>query len=258
MIFAKIDVELRDHEKAHAAGTAMGTWTWALLWSRAKLRDGFVASEALRGAWAGEKQARADLARLVTVGLAEVAPGGWMLLGYAEKNETRVDVERRQEEGRARKARYDAKRNASRARVTDAEVTRYERGTNTTEPEPEPEPDLRSVDPPARTHASARVEASPETPAEPSDAPPAWWPGAAATVEQTTGRPVTDLGALWLEYRERCDRKHATPSQRDAVGWLAAVARSDARKAREAPARKPSQIVQSAENRGYVLNPEMP
>lgn len=156
MIFAKLDVELRDHEKAQRAGTAMGTWTWALLWTRAKERDGFVAAEALRGAWAGEKQAAKDMAALVSCGLASVAEGGWMLFGYAEKNETRDQIDQRRAEGRERKQRHVAKvrgrGNASDAATGNAlptrSGTRDERVNHTTEPEPEPESDLPPVSPP--------------------------------------------------------------------------------------------------------------
>jgi len=95
MIFAKVDVELRDHVRAARAGAAMGTWLWALLWTRAKELDGFVALEALRGSWVGADRARKDLDRLAEVGLVEVVSGGWMLLGYAEKNETREAVSER-------------------------------------------------------------------------------------------------------------------------------------------------------------------
>lgn len=110
MIFAKVDVELRDHERAHRAGPAMATWTWALLWTRAKERNGFVASEALRGAWVGEKTAARDMARLVACGLVAPVDGGWQILHYEEKNDTREDVEARKATQRERKAKWDAKR----------------------------------------------------------------------------------------------------------------------------------------------------
>lgn len=150
MIHARVDVELRDHEKAHRAGQAMGTWTWCLLWTRAKERDGFVAAEALRGAWAGEKQAVRDMATLVRCGLAVVVDGGWMLHGYADKNETREQIDARRAEGRERKRKHDAKRrsNAPVTHSADALVTRYSRVSNATEPEPEPEPDLPPNPPP--------------------------------------------------------------------------------------------------------------
>lgn len=90
------------------------------------------------------------------------------------------------------------------------------------------------------------------------DVPPAWWSAAVATAEQTTGRTLEQAAARWLEYRAARERKGWRPSQGDAVGWIAAVLTSDARRAREGPRRRPSEIVQSAENRAYELPPEMP
>lgn len=52
----------------------MATWVWALLWTRAKEEDGYVSRSALRGAWTGERQALADMRKLVKVGLVEEVP----------------------------------------------------------------------------------------------------------------------------------------------------------------------------------------
>jgi len=110
-----------------------------------------------------------------------------------------------------------------------------------------------------RSEDPQQVTAREAAPPEPlGDAPPSWWADAAATAEQTSGLRVADLGALWLEYRSARERKGWQPSQRDAVGWLASVARSDARRTREGPPRRPAGVVQSAERRAYVLPPEMP
>jgi 5-methylcytosine-specific restriction endonuclease McrA len=79
MIFAKVDTELRDHRRAHEAGAAMATWAWALLWTRAQQRKGFVAAIALRGSWVGERKARADMRKLVKAGMATPVEGGWKL-----------------------------------------------------------------------------------------------------------------------------------------------------------------------------------
>lgn len=64
------------------------------------------------------------------------------------------------------------------------------------------------------------------------DAPPAWWLGAVATAEQTTGRTLDQVPARWLEYRAARERKGWKPSPRDAVGWVAAVLSADAGRAR--------------------------
>lgn len=85
------------------------------------------------------------------------------------------------------------------------------------------------------THAPerARVTDTPPTLAPLGDAPPPWWGAAVETVEATTGLHVPDRAAAWLEYRASRERKGWAPSQRDACGWLAAVARTDARQTRE-------------------------
>lgn len=137
-IFAKIDVELRDHEKAQQAGEAMATWTWCMLWTRAKERDGFVSKEAIRGSWVGERKAVQHLSRLIEVGLARVVEGGWELLGYAAKNETKADIDERRYEQRSRKAKFDAKKRGGNA-LPVVEVTRYSRVHNATETETETE-----------------------------------------------------------------------------------------------------------------------
>jgi hypothetical protein len=106
-IFAKVDVELRDDERAVAAAEAMATWTWCLLWTRAKERDGFVHRTALRNAWVGEKLAQRHMGTLVEVGLAVAVQDGWELTGYAEINDTKQDITDRREGGKKRKRDFD-------------------------------------------------------------------------------------------------------------------------------------------------------
>lgn len=142
-IFAKIDVELRDHEKAQQAGEAMATWTWCMLWTRAKERDGFVSKEAIRGSWVGEKVAARHMTTLVKVGLAETVDGGWELTGYSAKNETKADIDERRYEQRTRKARFDSKKRDGNA-LPVVEVTRYSRVHNATETETETETKLET------------------------------------------------------------------------------------------------------------------
>lgn len=178
MIFAKVDVELRDHVKAARAGSAMGTWLWALLWTRAKELDGFVAAEALRGSWVGIDRARKDLQKLVEVGLAEVSDGGWTLLGYAERNETREDIRKRRESAIERKARSRGRNtnvsrvtDASDAPVTDVAVTLPDPDPEP-EPEPEPEPDQKKEIPPTpRRRPKATPTPSPALTDRPDDGP---------------------------------------------------------------------------------------
>lgn len=102
MIFAKVDVKLRDHVRAHTAGPAMATWLWALLYAREQESDGFIPSVALRLAWSGEKQARRDADKLVEVGLWERADGGWKICRYEAKNDTAEAIASRRKEARER------------------------------------------------------------------------------------------------------------------------------------------------------------
>lgn len=122
MIFAKVDVKLRDHERAHQAGPAMATWTWGLLYARDQETDGFVPALALRGAWVGEKVALQQAKRLVQVGLWMVDDerDGWRICRYDQKNDTKAAIEQRRQETRERVARFREARNASVTRYTDA------------------------------------------------------------------------------------------------------------------------------------------
>jgi DNA-binding CsgD family transcriptional regulator len=106
MIYAKVDVKLRDHERAHRAGAAMATWTWALLYAREQESDGFVPDVALRGAWTGEKQAKRDAEKLVEVGLWEHADRGYRICRYEAKNDTKESIAARRKETRDRVAAY--------------------------------------------------------------------------------------------------------------------------------------------------------
>ena len=170
MIFAKVDTELRDHRRAHEAGSAMATWTWALLWTRAKEEDGYVSRSALRGAWTGERQALADMRKLVKVGLVEEVPadftgtspglradfaGGWRILRYDLHNETREAISKRREQETKRKASFRSK---------DSRVSRWDTrvppgagtpvGVPRTETESESESETESEEIPEGEHAA--------------------------------------------------------------------------------------------------------
>ncbi len=102
MIFAKVDVKLRDHHRAQRAGAAMGTWLWGLLYVREHQTDGVIPDVSLRYAWVGEKAARRDAARLVEVGLWEDLSGSWRICRYSDKNDTAEDIAKRRAEARER------------------------------------------------------------------------------------------------------------------------------------------------------------
>lgn len=106
MIYAKVDVKLRDHERAHRAGEAMSTWTWGLLYAVEHESDGLLPAISLRGAWAGERDAKKHAAKLVQVGLWEKTDDGFRILRFSAKNETKQAIEQRRKETRERVAAY--------------------------------------------------------------------------------------------------------------------------------------------------------
>lgn len=103
MIFAKLDVTLAYHPKAHKAGKAMATWAWALAYSREQELDGAIPREALRLSWVGETQATEDCARLVAVGLFVATDDGWSIAKYDKKNETKAVIDEKRRSDRQRK-----------------------------------------------------------------------------------------------------------------------------------------------------------
>lgn len=103
MLHAKVDLTLAYHPKAHQAGAAMATWTWGLLYSREQELDGFVPASALRLSWVGEAAATKHMASLVASGLVVVVDGGWRLLNYEAKNETKAQIDARRKADRDRK-----------------------------------------------------------------------------------------------------------------------------------------------------------
>lgn len=127
MIFAKVDVCLPTHPKFVKAGpAAVGYWVAALAYSRGHDLSGFVPEESvgvLLGL--GEREGRKLADRLVEVGLFEPREGGYHIVNYEQKNETkeqtaarRAATRERVDIHRKRKA-EEAGRNAGGNAVTD-------------------------------------------------------------------------------------------------------------------------------------------
>lgn len=225
MIFAKLDVDLSDHPRALAAGSAMATWAWALAYTRKHELDGFVPDAALALSWAGPKQAAKDAERLIAVGLWTRSEGGFRVGNYAEKNETKAKIAERRAEARERMQRIREQRRSRDVRA-NTERTSGERSRGVPGSGSDSVSDLSL----SRSEESQQVTAR----AAPlGDIPPPWWSKAIATAEQTTGRTCDGPAARWLEYLAARERKGWSPSQRDATGWLAAVLGSDARRERD-------------------------
>lgn len=242
MIYAKVDVKLRDHERAARAGAAMSTWLWALLYTREQELDGFVPDVSLRGSWVGDKEARKHAAVLVTVGLWLVADGGWRVARYEAKNETVATIAARRAEARTR---------MGRSRSVRANIER-------TNDEP-PSTDLVSVPGSGSVSSGSRSLGDRDNLIghHGAEAPP-WWPGACDGAEAALlgAIKVDDRSARWAEYLASRDRKRWAPGHRDAVGWLTNVLRAERERGRARGGA--SRHVQSAENREWIVPKEMP
>lgn len=240
MIHAKIDVKLHSHPKARKAGSAMATWAWALCYIRDHETDGFVSDAAIGAAWPGESQARKDAARLVAVGLWEVVPegegpegdSGWRLCKYADKNETREQIDARRAEDRGRK-RASSVRNPIGIQ-SDSTRTHSESvvgipgsgsgsGSDLESRSREPDPARATPDErPSRPHNDAPPCAEPTSLVAVPDAmgsPPAWWDAVIATLHASTGVLVPS-GPCWLSYAGHRASKGRPAERSDALYWL--------------------------------------
>jgi hypothetical protein len=107
MIFAKVDVSIHSHPKFIAAGfEASGYWVHALAYLRYhESSDGFLASSLIAVPLSTHRNTAKRLCeKLVSVGLFGKVDDGYVLLGYAKKNETKAEIEERKEAVRERKA----------------------------------------------------------------------------------------------------------------------------------------------------------
>lgn len=120
MIYARVDVNFGDHPKALEAGpVARDLWTWGLLYCRKHELDGVLpVSAVVSSTWGAGGNANRKVAdRLVSVGLWKACEGGWRILHYAEKNETRREIDERRAASRERQQRFAKRR---RERVNNA------------------------------------------------------------------------------------------------------------------------------------------
>lgn len=207
MLHARLDLAIVNHPRAHKAGPAMATWTWALAYTRQEELDGHIPAWSLRLSWCGEKVAREHARRLVEVGLFEVTDDGWRLCRYEDKNETREQIAALRGDARERMARVRANRRRT-SPVTSGKV---------------PDSDSGSV-------SGSDLQGG-------AGGRPAWFDDAIATVEATTGLATSEAAALWLQYEAARSRKGWAMNHRDAVGWVTNVLRSEKREARAAPRR---------------------
>ena len=171
------------------------------------------------------------VARVGAVGLVEVVPGGWLLLGYAEKNDTKDDVELRKADQRRRKNEWSERKRGGAVRVDgNALPSRSERvperGGNFPEPEPEPEPE-----PDLRERESARPGvSSPRSPLAAVDLDQPMPPWAMPRVEATRmgcGPAEINVALVWRGYVSHVAKLRTAGEVRpiDEAGWAAWLVR---------------------------------
>lgn len=132
MIFAKLDVTLRDHAKLLKAikrvgWGALGVYAWAMMYLRAsETEDGILADDVVDLSMPNQKDTKKIIDALVDVGLlvrreggGGPGGGGYYLDKYETKNETKAVINERRAATLARVTRYRDGRNA----VTGASVT---------------------------------------------------------------------------------------------------------------------------------------
>lgn len=232
MIYAKVDVQLRDHARAHKAADAMSTWLWGLLYSRGQESDGYIPDVAIKGAWVGEKAAKQHAKTLVSVGLWERDLDGWRISRYEAKNETAARIAERRAESRERMARVRANKPRTQSEVRN----------NRTHVNSAAVPDSDSVS----------LSGSDLGSRESTDgATPPWFEQAAAAAAMAVGGEVGELPARWVSYKASRDRKGWSMNHGDAVGWLSDVVRGEReRAARAGPA--PRQKLGAAANAPWM------
>ena len=117
MIYATIDVELRDHERIHQAVadlppeerakmalTVTGLFTWSILYCRAKKLDGLFPVAVASCVYGGHVED--VIHRLLKVELWTLEGDAYRLRRYTEKNDTRERIEARIAATAVRKDRY--------------------------------------------------------------------------------------------------------------------------------------------------------
>jgi len=120
LIYATVDVELRDHERIFLAtadvdpalagmmrSAVLGLFTWSLLWCRAKRTDGRIPKSMAHAAFGGGQDE--IIRRLLGCGLWKDEATHYELRNYGAKNDTREQIEARVAATAERKGRYREK-----------------------------------------------------------------------------------------------------------------------------------------------------
>lgn len=217
MIYAKVDVKLRDHIRAQRAGVAMATWTWGLLYVREQETDGVIHAEALERSWC-PKEAKAHAATLVLVGLWEKHDEGWRICRYEDKNDTKKVIAENRQRVRERVAQF--RRNSHRNGLPSEDVTRYSSVTNETVPGSSSRSSFKS---------SEEIKSPEEIPSAREAASPPGWFLAAIEVAREAACPVSDedIPARWLQYQGSAANRNFAPTKAGAQSWLCSTIRGE-------------------------------
>lgn len=258
MIYARVDVNFGDHPKALAAGAiARDLWTWGLLYSRKHELDGDLPKEVvLASSWgAGGKTNAKVAAKLVDVGLWVAVEGGWRIVNYSEKNETRDQIDQRRGTARERMRKVrgerspDVRANAPRTLSEQAPNVRDQ----IQEPEPEPEPEQPTVvvapaAPPAKKVRRGSTDKPTRIPADGPDFEA--WVDLHGFREALTGA----MAAEFLDFvRHHRGKGNAWVNWPDAwAKWQSQAAKWAGERAKPAPWSKPSTLQADDESKLFV------
>lgn len=281
MIYGKLDVDIIDHEKLLRAGAvARDLWVWGMLYSRKHLTDGFIPVEAIKKSPWGQGTARGNLkcaTRLTEVGLwhAAESEGGFVMLRYAAKNETKAEVDAKRASDRDRKR---SKTGACFSKNSAVQLPSSEELPRVASGIPPGIPGSRSGSPSGSVLdleiACAREE-TPSPPAsgvakvvrlpEPCATPPALdeplparYRLIADGIAMNTGAEL-DVDAAWTRYVAWCVEAHRPISEARWQRWVS----DDASKARERRQRRvasvrPQDIVQPPVKGSWTMPEDTP
>lgn len=245
MIYARIDVKATMHPKFIRAGAvARDLWVWANLYCRDYEESGDVTREiVLSSPWgAGFAANEAVAAKLVDVGLFTVIEGGWHIVNYENKNDTKEDIEANREAAKERVQRFRKKAtgNESVTRYTPSEESDLKRSGNAFVPYSDSfsnsDSKISSESPPV----SANDSDPPKSERRPSSPPPAiplrpaqdafgatflasaWCDGISAA----TGKPCTALDRFGLADLQNLTAAHAGGlTGSELVTWVRDIAK---------------------------------
>lgn len=241
MIHARVDVILLGHAKAYAAGPeAMGLWLFLTLAAREQETVGRVPMARALSAWGGQKN-RALLTQLVAARLVEIEGDEVVVLNYAAKNETKVEIDARREAERAKKQRWrDGRNGAGTSRGVPPLSPGASLGVSTVDDTGDspgcPGSGSDSLSGSGEEKIRSEERAAPA--ADPLASPPSWREDQVETVAMATGIRVEHVPTAWAQFVSHLGAEGRSVTAAEWQRWLTREARNqqrDAAKARSSP-----------------------